>query len=52
MSNDRTICAVCAWRRDCQKKYWFESSGQRFCADYTRDLSLKEEKKEEEDQDS
>ena len=37
------ICGLCAWRRECQKK--FKVSTDRFigshCPDYTRDLSIK-----------
>ncbi|MEW6264387.1 MAG: hypothetical protein AB1641_15055 [Thermodesulfobacteriota bacterium] len=42
---DRTYCAVCAWRKDCRKKYSFESSGQLRCPDYSRDLTIKAEEK-------
>ncbi|MBF0495475.1 MAG: hypothetical protein HQK58_02700 [Deltaproteobacteria bacterium] len=41
MDNERTLCAVCAWRGDCKKKFSFEGSGQRFCADYAYDQALK-----------
>ena len=37
------ICGICAWRRECQKK--FKLSTDAFlgshCPDYTRDLSIK-----------
>jgi hypothetical protein len=38
-----TICVVCAWRENCQKKYAFSSSGGTKCPDYTRDLKLPKE---------
>lgn len=41
------ICAVCAWRRDCLKKYKFQSSNQPKCLDFSRDLTIPEEKDEE-----
>jgi hypothetical protein len=41
---EKTICVVCAWRGDCQKKYSFSSSGGAKCPDYTRDLKLSKEK--------
>lgn len=42
----KTICVVCAWRETCQKK--FSISGRDIqCADYVKDLSIKEEKEEE-----
>ncbi len=40
------ICVVCAWRATCQKK--FSVSGKDFkCADFVRDVSIKEEETEE-----
>ena len=47
MGDDRTYCVVCAWRGDCQKKLHFEHSGQRFCPDYSRDLTLKPDVEED-----
>lgn len=41
------LCAVCAWRRDCLKKYKFQSSNQPKCLDFSRDLTIPEEKDEE-----
>jgi hypothetical protein len=41
LTDERTICAVCAWRGDCLKKFSFESSGQLRCPDYCRDLTIK-----------
>jgi hypothetical protein len=38
------ICAVCAWRETCQKKFTVSGRDIR-CPDFTRDLSL--EKKPE-----
>lgn len=38
--NERTICAICAWRGDCKKKFTVESSGQLNCPDYTRDVQF------------
>ncbi len=40
MNDNQTICAVCAWRKDCLKKFHFESQGAIKCADYCRDLTL------------
>jgi len=43
MATERQICGICAWRRDCQKR--FRISTDAFlnvnCPDYTRDLSIK-----------
>lgn len=51
MSGEMHICGICAWRRECQKKYKLAKDnfiGSR-CPDYTRDLSIKA-LPEEEDQ--
>ena len=43
MVGERHICGICAWRRECQKK--FKLPTEAFlgsnCPDYTRDLSIK-----------
>ncbi|GAB4388124.1 MAG: hypothetical protein Kow0025_05490 [Thermodesulfovibrionales bacterium] len=42
------ICAVCAWRENCQKKFTVSGRDIR-CPDFTKDLSIgqgKEEAKE------
>ena len=45
MSAEQTICAICAWRATCQKM--FSMSGRDLkCADFARDVSIKEEKKD------
>ncbi len=49
---EKTICAICAWRADCQKKFSVSGRGMR-CPDFVRDLALpedKEEKKEPEEE--
>ncbi|MFH1080189.1 MAG: cytidylate kinase-like family protein [Pseudomonadota bacterium] len=44
MAMDRRICGICAWRRDCQKRYRISTDAllNVNCPDYTRDLSIKE----------
>ena len=44
MATDRRICGICAWRRDCQKRYRISTDAllNVNCPDYTRDLSIKE----------
>ena len=44
MATDRRICGVCAWRKDCQKRYRITTDSflNVNCPDYTRDLSIKE----------
>ncbi len=39
-SGQATLCAVCAWRKDCLKKFSFEQGGPIKCADFTRDAGL------------
>lgn len=40
------ICAVCAWRETCNKK--FSMSGKDAnCSDFVKDVSIKEDKKED-----
>jgi hypothetical protein len=37
----RTLCSVCAWRKDCKKKFSFEQGGSVKCQDFSQDLTLK-----------
>jgi hypothetical protein len=40
------ICAICAWRQTCQKK--FSVSGRSmYCPDFVRDVTIKEDKGKE-----
>ena len=41
------ICVICAWRADCQKK--FSISGKDInCPDFSKDLSISDEKEKRE----
>ncbi len=44
MATERRICGICAWRKDCQKRYRIATDSflNVNCPDYTRDLSIKE----------
>jgi hypothetical protein len=44
MSMDRSLCAICAWRGDCNKKF-MQGNGV-YCPDYTRDLTIRAAKDE------
>jgi hypothetical protein len=46
----KDICAVCAWRVTCQKKFSVSGKDLR-CPDFSRDITIKEtvEKTEEEE---
>ncbi|VAX34199.1 hypothetical protein MNBD_NITROSPIRAE03-1321 [hydrothermal vent metagenome] len=45
------ICAVCAWRATCQKKFSISGKDIR-CPDFVRDLSIKAEEKTGEEEKS
>ncbi len=50
MASSNTICAICAWKATCQKK--FPMSGRDIkCADFVKDVGIKEEKDPETGQD-
>ena len=42
MGYDRKLCSICAWRKDCKKKF---SLGDNIvnCPDFSEDLKLKKE---------
>ena len=46
MNHKMENCAICAWRENCQKKFSVSGKNVR-CPDFARDLSIKEDKKEE-----
>jgi hypothetical protein len=46
MTAKRDICAVCAWRATCNKKYSVSGKGIR-CAEFVRDVTLGPEEEEE-----
>lgn len=39
MSRDRTLCPICAWRGDCNKK--FSAGDSMNCPDFSRDVTIK-----------
>jgi hypothetical protein len=47
MSSTQFICAICAWRATCQKKFSVSGKDLR-CAEFVRDVTIKEEQPEEE----
>lgn len=51
MSNkdQRQFCAVCAWRENCAKKFCVPDGGAH-CPDFTRDVSLRGDGGDKEDQ--
>ncbi len=46
MDIKRTICAICAWRKNCKKKFSMTANSR--CVDFVRDLTIPEDKELEE----
>jgi len=46
MSSTGLICAICAWRATCQKKFSVSGKDLR-CADFVKDLTIKDTSGEE-----
>jgi len=46
MSSTQLICAICAWRATCQKKFSVSGRDMR-CAEFVRDVTIKEKPVEE-----
>ncbi|MBF0607347.1 MAG: hypothetical protein SFH39_07670 [Candidatus Magnetobacterium sp. LHC-1] len=45
MAETQSICAICAWREHCKKK--FTVSGQMLrCNEFSKDITIKDDKKE------
>ena len=44
MGSEPTLCVVCAWRQDCQKKF-LRQDQTRACPEFTRDLTTKDPEK-------
>ncbi len=43
MTQEPTLCVVCAWREDCVKKFLHSQAGSSRCFDFTRDVTIKKE---------
>ena len=44
----KTMCAVCAWRENCKKKFKV-SAGEAHCPDFSRDVQLQADDKQNSD---
>ncbi len=44
MSSKKELCVMCAWRATCRKQ--FSMKAGRRCADFSRDLAIKDEEVE------
>lgn len=42
MSDEATLCVICAWRKDCQKKYLRSKDTSVRCSDFTKDITIKD----------
>ena len=42
MTEEAHLCIVCAWRKDCQKKFRKGQGVELKCPDFARDLSIKD----------
>lgn len=40
MTDDRTMCVLCAWRQTCNKKFSMDGATTTRCPEYTRDITL------------
>lgn len=47
MGSSNTICAICAWKGTCQKMFSMSGKDMK-CADFVKDISIKEKKEEQE----
>jgi hypothetical protein len=45
MNKEPAFCVVCAWRKDCQKKFLQSADVTARCPDFSRDVSIKDEEK-------
>jgi hypothetical protein len=42
MDREPSLCVICAWRKDCQKKFSKSKDISFRCPDFTKDLSIKD----------
>ncbi len=50
MNSQRTICVMCAWRQACNKKFSMDGATTTRCPEYTRDVTLKPQATEDEEE--
>jgi len=52
-TTEPSLCLVCAWRKDCQKRFLRPKDVELRCPDFSRDMSIKNtEKSDVEEEDS
>ena len=42
---EKTLCIICAWRENCQKRFMARKDVSFRCPDFVRDVSIKDEGK-------
>jgi hypothetical protein len=47
MDGEPTLCVVCAWRQDCQKKYMLKEGLASRCAEFSKDVSIGKKEKDD-----
>lgn len=52
MTDEPSLCIVCAWRKDCKKRYLQDKEVTLRCPDFTRDALIKKDKADAENDSS
>ncbi|MCX5798186.1 MAG: hypothetical protein NTU90_01240 [Proteobacteria bacterium] len=45
MNTEPSLCIICAWKKDCQKKFLRSKDATLRCPDFTKDVSIKDREK-------
>jgi hypothetical protein len=45
MNTEPSLCIICAWKKDCQKKFLRSKDVTLRCPDFTKDVSIKDREK-------
>jgi|YelNatPaOPRAMG01_1025707.scaffolds.fasta_scaffold563308_2 hypothetical protein len=51
MRQEASLCVICAWRRDCQKRFLRKEGVGLRCPDFSRDITIKDAKEDAEGSD-
>lgn len=52
MKEEISVCVVCAWRRDCQKRFLKREGAGLRCPDFSRDVTIKDTEEDAERKDN
>lgn len=44
---EKTLCVICAWRENCQKRFMAKKDVSFKCPDFVKDISIRDEGKED-----